>query len=284
MYENKGASGAALFGREMSKQEAQGIVQEVAVLADKVDRLLAAEECLGLAGNKGRGDLRAYWTSLFQRDLDEVLRDVANHYYLRPEDSRTAAESWKYALYHHTRELLTYGMIEDCEFLERAEQAIATFSKPYEIYNPAEPRLTDGHAIRRLAQLEDLFVGHPEIQFPIKSVFVTTEEHGVVTVSKYQTNLSSEESQFSIGMNILNLRWPYAGFTLDPDGKAGPLFLKSPTGEISTLKRGMVPPTTDALIRDVIAAVQRDASALSFDPPQEPNLRWFLEDKEFRQA
>lgn len=277
MYESKTPTSAALFGHEMSKIEAHGILREVSGLSDKINRLLAGRECPALPGDKGLGDLREYWSHLFGRDVETVLVEVASFFFGRDIDSQQAVHSWMYALHTRTQELLTYGMVHDGEFLDRADQAISQFSKLIELHNPAEPRLTDSQAFARLSRLNTLFEAYADKDDPIKAVFVRTAAHGVVTVVKYRSNEITEECSFAIGINSTRLDCPSAGFNFDRDGHASPLYLCNSLMKIATLKAGMTPATADQLCSVVIAAYQIDPQALTTDHPNEPNMRWFEE-------
>lgn len=275
MYESRGPQSAAIYGREMSKSEAQGIHHEVSSLADKIDRLLSGRESSGLAGSKGEGDLHAFWTSVFNRDLNSVLTEIASQHYNRPEDASSAAAHWEHSLHQRTRELLAYGFTRDYELLERAESAIPKFSKLFEIVNPEEPHLETGPALRRQALLESLFANHPNPESPIQSAFVDTPTHGVVTVMRYRADLESDDAQLSIGINTANLKWDSAGFSFDKEGHASSLFLANSLGHIAVLKPGFKPPTADALCREVVSAFHHNPNAVSFAHPTQPNTRWF---------
>jgi len=278
MYESKGPHTAALYGREMSPTEAQGIIHQGAGLAEKIDRMLSGDKCPGLPGDKGEGDLAEYWSSLFNRDLKNVLYEIASHHYNREEDATKAAEDWKYRLHERTRELLTYGMMADFEFLERAENAIPHFSKPTVVHHPDEPQLETRHALRRLSLLNSLFENYPDTaSSPLQSVFVNVEPHGVVTVLRFRERPLSGEYRLGIGINTANPAWESVGFNFDPNGHVGPLCCVNPLGKVASLKPGFTPPTADSLCRDVMEAFLRDPKARSFNPPKEPNLRWFRE-------
>ena len=276
MYERKGPHRAALYGREMSPTEAQGIIHEVSGLAEKIDRMLSGDKCPGLPGDKGEGDLSDFWTSLFNRDLKNVLYEIASHHFNREEDAVKAAEEWKYLLHQRTRELLTFGMMADFEFLKRAEKAIPHFSKSTVIHHPDEPQFETRHALRRLSLLNSLFENYPYTASPLQSVFVNVEPHGVVTVLRFRERPNSGEYCFGIGINTANPGWESVGFNFDVNGHVGPLCCVNPLGNVASLKPGFTPPTADSLCRDVITAFLGDPKVRSFDHPKEPNRRWFV--------
>jgi hypothetical protein len=276
MYEGKGRGTAALFGQQMSTNEARGIVHEVSVVADKIDRLISGKECPGLSGDKGVGDARAYWESVFGRDLEGVLLEMASHFYKRPIDEFEASSSWMNELHVRTRDLLTYGVVCQYDFLEKAELAIPQFSKLIEMTMTGDAKLDPDQARRRLAALDSLFETYPAPERFIKSIFVSTPEYGVVTVVKYRMDLKTSDERFSIGVNTSNLNWDSAGYNFDKEGQASSLFLINTLDRIATLKPGFTPPSADALCRSVVEAFRNDKASLTSKPPPEPNMSWFV--------
>lgn len=276
MYEDKGRGTAALFGHPMSTNEARGIVHEVSIVAEKIDRLISGKECPGLSGDKGLGDARAYWESVFGRDLEGVLLEMVSHFYKRPIDEFQASSSWMGELHVRTRELLTYGMVQQHDFLEKAEQAIPLFSKLIEMTTTGDTKLNPDQVARRLAALDSLFETYPAPERFIKSIFVSTPNYGVVTVVKYRMDLNTGEERFSIGINTSNLNWDSAGYNFDKDGQASSLFLINTLNRIATLKPNFAPPSADALCRAVVAAFRNNEGSLTSKHPTEPNMSWFV--------
>jgi hypothetical protein len=262
MYEEINRSTATLFGRDMSKPEARGIIQEASILAGKINRLLAGDHFYQISGDVGRGDLTKYWTHLFDSlslSVDDALLQIANFYFRLPQDAQRAAENWADELHNKTEDLLTFGMAQNGEFLMLAEDAIPKFSQRLMISNPLEPQLTNSEAIVRLERLKALFERFPGPWKPMESIFVDTQNFGVVTVSKYRCSEITAECAFAVGINIWRLDCPSVGFQLDTVGHASPLLLKNSLGRVATLKDGFIPPTADALIQSVLAAVRRFA-------------------------
>jgi hypothetical protein len=275
MYESRGPQSAAIYGCEMSKIEARGILHEVSTLAEKIDRLLSGKECPGLTGDKGEGDLHAFWASVFNRDLNPVLTEIASLHYRRPEDALSAAAQWEGSLHQRTRELLSYGFTRDCEFLERVESAIPKFSKLFEIANPEEPQLQTSHALRRMALLHSLFASYPKPESPIQTAFVETPSNGIVTVVRYRTGLQGDDYRLAVGINTSSLEWDSAGFNFDQEGRASSLFLVNSVGRVAVLKPGFKPPTADDLCREVVSTFLDNRNALTFTRPTQPNTKWF---------
>jgi hypothetical protein len=120
MYEQKNSQTATLYGRAMSSIEARGIVSEIAAIAERIDRAVVESHDDGLSDDQRRAELRAYWESLFGRDLDSVLALIAKYHFHDTPQAQGPAELWKRDLAGRTNELLMFGFLEDPEFLTRA--------------------------------------------------------------------------------------------------------------------------------------------------------------------
>lgn len=129
-----------------------------------------------------------------------------------------------------------------------------------------------GQQIRTEHQLEDLFKNDPYKGFAIQSAYITTAEHGVITVIRRKPLIGEAPHTYSIGFNTTNNDWPALRYTFDHDFLPGPLEVRNAAGRVANLEPYTVLPSALELLDAVTTAVRRDPKSLSHHIPASPNL------------
>lgn len=263
-----------IYGHRVTSSAFRALTQQVADLSVTIDCLLSGHLVAQQATTKGSGDLQGFWTSVFQKDLREVVVAVTRHHYYIEEDAQVAADEWLESLAGRTRELLTFGALNDPTLLQRAENLLPTFSKPYELFNSDEPLLAPAQKFARLFRLGALFGDRPTQTEQFDMAYVPTAEFGVVTIVKWIDPSPERPTRFAIGLNCHKAEWPVMTYTFDADGTPGPLSLVNARGDTGTILPHVRVPTADSLYQAVMNAMSLDPFVISFQPPTEPNTRF----------
>jgi hypothetical protein len=263
-----------LYGHRLTTGALRELTQNIANLADSIDRLLSGHHFPHQSGTKGSGDIEGYWISLFKKDLREVVVGVTRHHYYVEADAQVAADQWLQTIGGRTRELLTFGALNDPTFIKRAEALIPQFSKPYEIFNTNEPLLAPAEKFARLFRLGELFGDRSKPTEQFDMAYVPTPEFGVVTLVKWIEPSPTKPTRFAIGINCHKAEWPVMTYSFDAEGAPGPLSLMNARGDTATLLPKVRVPSADSLYQAVMNAMSHDPFVISFEPPTEPNARF----------
>lgn len=263
-----------IYGHHLTTSAFRALTQQVADLSFTIDCLLSGPLVAQQATTKGSGDLEAFWTSVFQKDLREVVVGVTRHHYYLEADAQVAADAWLQTLAGRTRELLTFGALNDPTLLKRAEDLLPKFSKPYAIFNSDEPLLAPAQKFSRLFRLGALFGDRSKPTEQFDMAYVPTPEFGVITIVKWIEPSPARPTRFAIGLNCHRAEWPVMTYTFDAEGTPGPLSLVNARGDTGTLLPNVRVPSADHLYQAVMNAMSHDPFVISFEPPSEPNTRF----------
>jgi hypothetical protein len=268
-----------IYGRRLSTSALRLMVQDVATFSETVDRLLSGDIYSELSGTRGKGDLEAYWTSLFNNDLAEVILTITRYHYYVEADAQAAAASWLEQLAAHSRELLIFGALNNPDFLQKARNLLPAFSTPFEVFETGEPVLPAADKVTRLLRLGALFGDRQNHKNVVDLAYIPTTDFGIVTIIKWRDDLYVGPDRFALGINCQRAEWPVMTYTFNVQGDAGPLQLSNAGGDTSIIPTNVKTPSAHALYEAVMNSMSNDPSVISFEQPSEPNTLFFKQSR-----
>lgn len=224
----------------------------------------------------GKGDLEALLTSVFNEDLENVVRRVVRATY-GPERVETETQYWLDHLDQRFEHVLKFAAVHDNDFLNRLDQQINQFSRLTLVPVPEEDRLKITEALYRVQKLDELFERYPkDPSEAIKFAYVRTSKFGIVTICQWNTTNHPENTKYSIGINTQRASGPCIGFTLDELGSPGALSLESATGRLAVLRDSTNIPTSRDLYEGLMQDLLSNRRVVSFEEPASLNYKHIL--------